>query len=178
MKSVSQKKATSYQTQLLIDHNIIDFKFYSVIHLRSKFNLDENEKKLLDFLNSKLEAMEKINLEDECLIEGDIETQKINKDKNVIPKLEQSNSIKVNNSTKKIKNKKNNSRKNSKNKSNNKYMVVDHSGKVKKAKIENIDLVDVTNMDVDKEIKGKDLINFFSSNKTLLNSIINEMIDQ
>ena len=57
-------------------------------------------------------------------------------------------------------------------------MVVDHSGKVKKAKIENIDLVDVTNMDVDKEIKGKDLINFFSSNKTLLNSIVNEMIDQ
>ena len=129
-------------------------------------------------MNSKLEAMEKINLEDECLIEGDIEKQKINKDKNLIQKSEQSNSIKVNNSTKKIKNKKNNPRKNSKNKSNNKYMVVDHSGKVKKAKIENIDLVDVTNMDVDKEIKGKDLINFFSSNKTLLNSIVNEMINQ
>ena len=178
MKSITPENSNCSQNLLSIDHNITDFKFYSHSHLRSKFKVDENEKKLLDFLNSKLEAMEKINLEDECLIEGDIEKQKINKDKNLIQKSEQSNSIKVNNSTKKIKNKKNNPRKNSKNKSNNKYMVVDHSGKVKKAKIENIDLVDVTNMDVDKEIKGKDLINFFSSNKTLLNSIVNEMIDQ
>ena len=126
-------------------------------------------------MNSKLEAMEKINLEDECLLEDQIETRKINTDKKKLTKKEFSKRKKYSNSVKKIKNKKNNSRKTSKNESNNKNMVVNHNGKVENLKIENIDLVDVINFDVDNEIKEKELRKFFSSDKTLLNSIINEM---
>ena len=147
MKTVFNKKSASDKNQLLIDH--------------------KSEKNFLDFLNSKLEAMEKINLDDECLFETEIETKKLNKNKNVLRKSKHLKSIKCSNSTKKIKN--------SKNKSSNKNTIVSHNGKIEKAKIENIDSVDVTNLDVKKEIKEKDLNKFFSSNKTLLISILDEM---
>ena len=175
MKSIKHENSNCNQNLLSIDHNITDFKFYSHCHLCSKFKVDENEKKFLDFVNSKLEAMEKINLDDECLLEDQIETRKINTDKKKLTKKEFSKRKKYSNSVKKIKNKKNNSRKTSKNESNNKNMIVNHNGKVEKPKTENIDLVDVINFDVDKEIKEKELRKFFSSDKTLLNSIINEM---
>ena len=175
MKSITHENSNCNQNLLSIDHNITDFKFYSHCHLRSKFKVDENEKKFLDFVNSKLEAMEKINLDDESLLEDQIETRKVNTDKKLLPKTEDSKRKKYSNSVKKIKNKKNNSRKTSKNESNNKNMVVNHNGKVENLKIENIDLVDVINFDVDNEIKEKELRKFFSSEKTLLDSIINEM---
>ena len=175
MKSITHINSNFNQNLLSIDYNIIDFKFHSNSHLSSKYKADENEKKFVDFMNSKLEAMKKIILDDECLMEDEIETRKINTDKKLLPKKEDSKRIKDSDSIKKIRNKKNNSRKNSKNESNNKNMIVNHNGKVEKPKTENIDLVDVINFDVDKEIKEKELRKFFSSDKTLLNSIINEM---
>ena len=69
---------------------------------------------------------------------------------------------------------KKNSRKNSRNKNNKKNIILNHDGKIEKAKIENIDLIDVINLDIDKEIKEIESNKFFS-NKNLLNSIINEM---
>ena len=54
-------------------------------------------------------------------------------------------------------------------------MVVNYNGKFGKPKIESIDLVDIINFEINNEIKEKELRKFFSSDKTLLNSIINEM---
>ena len=82
------------------------------------------------------------------------------------------------NSIKKIKKKKKHSRKSPENKKNVKNMIVNYKGKVEKTNIESIDLVDVINLDVEKETKKKDLKLFFSSNKALLNSIISEMNDK
>ena len=109
MQFISDEKSSFNPKHLLIDHNIIDFKFYSDSHLRCNYKLDENEKKLLDFisdkekfkiksfsenqifdfLSSKFKAMEKMNLDDECF-EGEIEIRKINIDKKVFPKLKHS----------------------------------------------------------------------------------------
>ena len=36
---------------LLIDHNIIDFKYHSHDYLQNKYKIDENEKKLIDFIS-------------------------------------------------------------------------------------------------------------------------------
>ena len=119
MKTIS--KSSFKPDQLLIDHNITDFKFYSKNKLRSKYNKDENEKKLLDFisdkekfkiisfdqhqifdfLSSKFKAMEKMDLNDECF-EGEIEIRKVNIDKDIFPKLKRSNIKNVSNSPKKI----------------------------------------------------------------------------
>ena len=86
MKSITHKNSNFNQNLLSINHNLIDFKFYSNSHLHTKYNAEENEKKFLDFVNSKLEAMEKIIiLDDECLIEDQIETTKINTDKKLLP---------------------------------------------------------------------------------------------
>ena len=175
MKSVSRENPNFNQNILLIDHNIIDFNFYSDSHFHSKYKLDENEKKLLDFMNSKLEAMEKINLDDECLVKDENEKRKINNCKNLLPKSKYQKNKEGINSMNKIKNK-NNSKKNSKRKSNDKNIVINH--KVEKTEIKSIDFIDVINFNVDKEIKEKDLDNFFSSNRALLISIINEMKDK
>ena len=188
MESTSHEKSSFNQDHLLIDHNIIDFKVYSASYLLCKNN--ENEKKLIefisnkekfkiesydahykeisDFLTSKLEAMEKINLDDECFAEGENGIKKADENKNESPKSENSKKSKKssNNSGKKM-NKKNH-------KNNNKNVEITHEGKIEKPNMESIDLVDVVNIDVDKEIKEKELNKFFS-NKTLLNSIIDEM---
>ena len=84
MDHISHKKSSF--NNLLIDHNIIDFKYHSHDYLQNKNKKNENEKKLIefisdnkifkiksyyehqkedfDFLNSKFETMEKINLDD------------------------------------------------------------------------------------------------------------------
>ena len=107
MDSVLHEKSSFNPKRLLIDHNIIDFKCRSYKHLLNRHEIDETEKKLLDFisnkkkfkiksdyehekedfdfLSSKLETMEKMSLDDECLVEGEIETKKINKNKNKPP---------------------------------------------------------------------------------------------
>ena len=156
----------------------IDNKFNLDNNLDSKFKIDENEKKLLDFCNSKLEAMEKINLNDEFFVEEEIKTKLTNLDKNVFSKSEHSKSRKNSNSPKKSKIKKNNSRKKPENKNNNKYnnknMIINHDGKIEKTKMESKDLIDFI---VNKEIKEKEMFKFLSD-QTLLNSIINEMKDE
>ena len=196
MESVSQEKSSLNQKHLLIDHNIIDLKFHSDYHTHNENKLDESEKKFLDFisvkekfkikqydddykkmyefLSSKLEAMEKMDLDDECL-EGKIETKRIKINKNILH--EHSKNKKGRNYTKNDKDKKNHLRKNSKKKSNIKYMIINHDGEIEKFKTENIDFVDVINLDVNKEVKEKELNKFFSS-KTILVSIINEMKDK
>ena len=196
MDSNPHEKSSFNPKHLLIDHNIIDFKYHSDKHLLNRHNIDETEKKLLDFisnknkfkiksdyehekedfdfLSSKLEAMEKMNLDDECLVEDEIETKKININKNKSPNSKYSKDKKCNNSpTKKI-NTKNFSPKELENKSNNKNIIIDVNGKVGKLNVENIDLIDDINMDVDKEIKEKESNNFFSSKNTLI-LIINEI---
>ena len=140
----------------------------------NKYEIDENEKKLLDFWSSKLEAMEKMNLDDECFIEGEIETKKFNLNKKGFPKSEHSKSRKSSNSPKKRKIKKNHSRKKTENKTNNKNMIINHDGKIEKTKMKKRDLIDVI---VFKQIKEKEISQFFSD-KNLLNSIINEMKDE
>ena len=178
MESIPHKKSTFNQNKLLICHNIRDYKSFSNCILLRKYKIDEDEKKFLDFLDSKLEVMENMNLDDECLIEDEIETRKTDINKNVLPNSEHSKSKKSKNSAKKIKNKKKRSRKSPESKNNNRNMIVNYKGKVEKTKIENFDFIDVINLDVDKEIKKKDLRLFFSSNKDLLNSIISEMNDK
>ena len=140
----------------------------------NKYEIDENEKKLLDFWSSKLEAMEKMNLDDEYFIEGEIETRKFNLDKKEFPKSEHSKSRKSSNSPKKRKIKKNHSRKKTEIKKNNKNMIINHDGKIEKTKMKRKDLIDII---VLKEIKEKEISQFFSD-KNLLNSIINEMKDE
>ena len=105
MEHVLHKKFSFNSSDLLIDH-IIDVKFYSDNHLSKKLEKDEDEQKIInfisdkekfklkpyynqieviDFLSSKLRAMEKMDLDDECF-EGEVETRKIDIDKNVFPK--------------------------------------------------------------------------------------------
>ena len=208
MESISHQKFSNKQNTLSIDHNFIDFKFYSDIYLFSKYKMDENEEKLFDFISdkeklniniyhnhqisdflfSKFKAMEKIDLDDECF-EGEIETRKININKNAFPKSKKFKNEKIinlpekktnnhNYSPKKPRNKNNNNNyylhKKSENKNSNKNIIINHNGKVEKPKIESIDLISNINFDEIKEIKEKELVKFFS-NKTLLLSIINEM---
>ena len=90
MNSVSRRKSSFYPKQNV--YNISDDKLNLDNHLFNEYKIDENEKKLLDFWNSKLEAFEKMNLDDECLIEGETEIKKADLDKNIIPKSEQKNS--------------------------------------------------------------------------------------
>ena len=194
MEFTSKEKSTYNQEHLLIDHNIIDYKFYSDNHIRNKYNIDENGKKIsnkekfeiqsydehkqiCDFLSLKLEAMEKMNLDDECLIEDETEAKKINVDKNIFPKSEQPKSKNDFNSQKKIIDNKGCSRKNPEHKNNNKNIIINRKGKVEKSKMENIDLVDDINLEVYKESKEKELYKFFSSKSSLI-SIINEMGDK
>ena len=196
MDSNPHEKSSFNPKHLLIDHNIIDFKYHSDKHLFNRHNIDETEKKLLDFisnknkfkiksdyehekedfdfLSSKLETMEKMSLDDECLVEGEIETKKININKNKPPNSKHSKAKKNNNSPIKKINNKNFSPKKSKNKIKNKNIVINAQGKVEKSNIENIDLVDIANLDVDKEIKERGFNHFFSSKNTLI-LIINEI---
>ena len=151
-------------------------------HLLSKYKIKESENKLHDehyekiceFLSSKFKAMEKINLEDEFLVEDENEVKKVNIDKKMLQKSEHPKNKKDSNSLKKKTIKKNRSRKNMKSKSNTKNIVINYDGKIEKPKKQRIDFVNIKNLDLDKEIKGKELDKFFS-NKTLLNSIINEI---
>ena len=136
-------------------------------YLSSKYDDDENEQKLQDFLSSKLEAMEKINLCDDFFIKGEAEITKDNLDKNNLKIRESSNSPK-----KKIK--KNHSKKKSESKKKNKNMIINHNGEIEKLKMESKDLVGVINLNVGKEIKKTKLDQFFS-NQNLLISIISEM---
>ena len=47
MQPVPYKKSCYDSKKLLIDHNIIDFKFYANSQLRKKYVPDENEKNFL-----------------------------------------------------------------------------------------------------------------------------------
>lgn len=191
MEPVPQGNSSFNPKNLLIDH-IIDFKCHSENNLitnqineeeqkilnfisdKEKFKIksfDEHHKEVVDFLSSKLKAVEKMNLDDECSV-GEIEIRKIEIDKDVFPKSEHVKRKKYNFFVEKIKKK--NSRKNSRNKNNKKNIILNHDGKIEKAKIENIDLIDDINLDIEKEIKEIESNKFFS-NKNLLNSIINEM---
>ena len=136
-------------------------------YLSNKYDDDENEQKLQDFLSSKLEAMEKINLCDDFFIEGEAEIKKDNLDKNDLKIRKSSNSPK-----KKIK--KIHSKKKDESKKNNKNMIINHNGEIEKLKMESKDLVGVVNLNVVKEIKNTKLDQFFS-NQNLLISIISEM---
>ena len=190
MESSSNEKSTFNQKHLLIDHNIIDLKYHSDDFSNCKYKLDENVKKLIDFisnkekfkiksfyehqkedlefLRSKFETMEKMNFDDECFVEVENEAKKINKDENILQKeqLNSKNGIKISENKINVKN--------ISNKNNNKNIVINVNGKVDRNIIENIDYVDIINLDVDEEIKEKEFNNFFS-NKILLNSIINEI---
>ena len=194
MDSLSPKKSSF--NNLLIDHNIIDFKYDSHNHLNNLYKLDENEKKLLDFisdkkkfkiksyyehqkedfdfLSTKFEAMEKINLDDECLVKGEIETKNtnINKKKSQKSKdktnfISSENKMNINNVS---------IQKSEKN-INNKNIVINANGKIEKTNIESIDLVDDINLDIEKELKEVKSNKFFSNKKTLI-LIINEMKKQ
>ena len=118
--------------------------------------------------------MEKINFDDDYLIEGETDTKKVNMDKNEIRKSKHSKSRKSNNSKNKKKGKKNHSRRKSENKNNNQNIIIKHNGLIEKCKMESKDLSDVANLDVSREVKKKELNQFFS-NQTLLNTIIKEM---
>ena len=126
----------------------------------------EHEKIIFDFLSSKFEAMEKMNLNDECFFEDVIETKKINPNKNQVSKSKDSKNKKTKkkSSPKKLENK-------------NKNIILNKNGKIKKIKIESVDFVDVNNLNIDKEMKKKDLNEFFSD-KILLNSIIDQIKDK
>ena len=177
MKPVFHKRVSFNSNDLLIDH-IIDVKYYSNNHLSNMHTKDEDEQKIIDFisdknkfkikpyynqlevvdfLSSKLKAMEKMNLDDECS-EGKVEIRKIDIDKNVFPKSKHSKDKKSSNFPEKTKNHKKNSRRKSKN---------------KKFDKESDSLEDI-NLTINKDEKEKELSNFFSD-KSLLVSIINEM---
>ena len=195
MKSISHKKSCFYPNHLLIEH-IIDFKYHSDIPSCKKHIKDENEQKLFefisdiekfkvkpfynenevyDFLSSKLKAMEKMHLDDECCLEGKIETRKINIDKKFFPKPKIPKNRKFSFSPKKLKiNIKKQSKKKWISKSNSKNIIIKVSGKVEKPSMKSIDLEDFINIDNNKEIKIGELYQFFS-NKKLLTSILDEM---
>ena len=173
MEPTCHEKTSFSPKLLLIDHNIIDFDS----HLLNKNKIDESEKNLIAFLNSKLEAMEKINLDDDNFIEGEIQTKNSNIDKNIFLNIEHSKSRKSSEAPNKKRTKKSHSRKKSESKSNNKNMIINHNGRIEKFRMESKDLNDIVHMDIDKEIKEKDCNQFFS-NRNLLNSIINEMNDK
>ena len=195
MESVSHEKSSFNEKQLLIDHNIFDFKYHSDKYINNRYKEDEKEKQLcdfildqekfqiescdeyhkevLDFLDSKLKVMEDMDLNDECS-DGEIETRNINIDENGFSKLEDLKSKKYSNFSKKKINSKSQSKKN--NKSKNKNIIINRNGKIKNYNMDNFDFVDIVNLDIEKEIKEKKPNNFFSD-KNLLNSIINEMKD-
>ena len=157
-------------------HNIAGKKIHVDNHLLSKYKIDENEKKLLDFFNSKLKAMEKIDLDDECFIEKENEAKIVILNKNEFRKSERIKSGKSNNSPNKKKSKKSQSKKKYENKNHKQNTVIKNNRKTEKYKMKSSELSDVLNFDVDKELKKKELSQFFS-NQSLLNSIINELKD-
>ena len=191
MEPALNKKSYFSKNHFLIDH-IIDFNFQSDSFI--KYKKDENEQKLFDFisgkekfqlnsygqkeiycfLSSKLKAMEKMNLDDECCFEGKIETRKINIDKNIFPKSKPLKFKKSSISPKNKTNKKRHSKKNSVNKNYYKNIVIDANGRIERSSMKSIDLVKAINSGINKEIKGKDL-NLLLSDKVLLNSLINEI---
>ena len=193
MKSAFHKKTSFNQNNLLIDH-IIDFKYHSDIPSLIKHKNDENEQKLLDFisdknkfkikpyfnqkeavdfLSSKLRAMEKMNLDDECT-EGKIETKKIIINKKIFPKSKHNNDKKGSTSPKKRKNKKSHPRKNPKDKTN-KNIIINDNYKIERSnKNKKIDFDDDVVDDINEKIKQNELKNFFSGKSTLI-SIINEI---
>ena len=154
MEHNSRRKSSFYPKHLLNEHKMIEPKNQIDNNLLNKYKIDESEKKLQEFFNSKLEALEKINLDDECFTEDVIETKKISPDKNISPKSEHSKNRKSSNSQKK-KTKKNHSRKKSENKNNNKNMIIHHDGTIEKNKMESKDLVNVINFDNNKELKKR-----------------------
>ena len=87
-----------------------NFAEYISDNEKHKIKLHYFSKEISDFLISKYEAMEKIELDDECLTEGKDETKKINIDKDVFPKFKHTKNKKNAISQKKI-NKKNNLKK-------------------------------------------------------------------
>ena len=194
MKSDSDfgKKSGFNPNHLLIDHMVIDYKYNSDIHQFNKNEKDENIKKLLDFisdkekfkiepyfnrkevvdfLSSKLKAMEKMNLDDNCE-EGDIETRKINIDKKFFAKSNHSSNKKGSISQKKKPNKRYKPKKNPREKNSN--TIINTNGKIEKLNKKRIDLTDDINQEVNKELKEREFNQFFSD-KTLLDSILNEM---
>ena len=191
MKSDFHKTCSFNPKYLLIDR-IINFKYNSVIPSFINHEKDENEKKIFDFISdkkkfeiksnndqneiydfliSKYNAMETIKLDDECFLE--IETKK-NIDENVPPTSKLEKNKKGSISQKKRTNKKNHSRKKSKKKNTNKNIVLNVNGKIDKSRMKNIDFIDDVNFDVKKEIKQKEINNFYSD-KSLFNTIINEI---
>ena len=183
MDSVSEENTSSHQK---LDHNNINVIDHCENQFFNKNKRDENEQKLIDFisnkeklkiksyfedynevcdfLSSKYKAMEKMNLDDEFLIENNTETKNSDVNKNK----------KTNFTQKKIKSKKNSSRKKSKSKDSDKNMIIDSTGKVIKPSMKSINSVDIINFNNDKKIKEKELCRFFS-NSTLLDSIVREM---
>ena len=188
MKSNFHKTSSFHPNNLRIEHNAIDYKYHSdlqdenekklldFISDKDKFNIKPyfNRKEVVDFLSSKLKAMEKMNLDDESCVEGEIETRKINIDKSIFPKSKHSKNKKDSVSPRKKINKKKNSEKNSENINNNKNIIVDANGKIEKLNMKDINLTEAIRSDIGKEIKDKELNQFFSD-KTLLDSILSEM---
>ena len=193
MKSGFNKKSYFNRNHLLIVH-IIDFKYLSDNLLLKKRKNDENEQKLLDFisdkekfkikpfydhkevidfLSSKLKAMERMDLDDSC-IEGKIEIRKIDIDKNIFPKFKQLKNKKNTISHKKRRDDQKHSSKNSKNKSNNKNIIINVNGKIERSSMKSMDLVKDISFRINKEKKVTDLEQLFSG-KTLLTTIINEI---
>ena len=195
MKPVFHKKYFFNPNHLLIDHNIIDFEYHSDIPSFIKRKKDKNEKKLLDFisdnnkfeikpyytrketidfLSSKLEAMKKMNLDDECCVEGKIETRKIDIDKKVFPKKKYSKNKRGSLNPKNKIDISNLSRKESTNKKNNKNIIINANGEIKKSSMKSIELEDNINFDNNIEIREKELNQFFS-HKRSLTTIIDEI---
>ena len=195
MKPNSHKTSLFNPKNLLIDHTI-NFKFNSDISPFIKHEKDENEQKLLKFisdkekfkiklyneyyketvifLGSKLKAMEEMNLDDECCFKGKIETRKINIDKDVFPKPKHSKNNKGSISPKKRINLKNNSKKKYASKNNKNLIQKDNCKIEKNINTKNINFIDDSNLDFNKEIKPEEMEIFFSD-KIVLNSILDEM---
>ena len=184
-------KTCSFNPKYLLVERIINFKYNSIIPSFINNEKDENEKQFFDFISnkkkfeiksyygqnevydfliSKYNAMETIKLDDEFFHE--IETKK-NID-NIPPTSKLEKNKKGSISHKKRTNKKNHSKKRSKKKSINKNIILNANGKIDKSRMKNIDLIDVVNLDINKEIKQKE-INNFCSDKSLFNTIINEI---
>ena len=187
MKSVYHKKYSFNPNHLLIDH-IIDFKYQSnkqteeseqklfeFISDKNKFNIKPffTIKETDEFLSSKLKAMEKMSLNDECF-EGKIETRKINIDKNVFPKSKHYKNKSDYISPRKKVNNKIRSRKKSENKRINKNIMINANGKKEKYNMESFDLIDDINIDINTEIKESKANQLFSD-RNLLTSIISEI---
>ena len=192
MDSLFNGKSFFNQKDLLIDHNIINFQYNSDNNLSCKYEINEKEKKLhdlifgkenfeikpyygqkerYDFLLSKLKAMEKMDLDDECCVEGEVQIRKINIDKNIFPK---SNRSKDNKGS--ISSKKGNCKKNAKKKSgkkNKKNILTNEKFKIGRSNnMKVIGLFDEANLYINKGVQKN--TNFFS-NKSLLKSIIDEI---